>query len=291
MLTKFWEAAGGKLADRWFGLAVPALLFWLGGVVAWGGVSTVDSLAARGLVLAGGLAVVGGSAVVVGRLTEPMLHVVEGYWPLWALRLWRPGAPVGDARFQELHGRIAAGDPSLAPVDFAEYLRLDRRLRREPAVPYRRMPTRVGNILRTAESLPFDKYGLDAVVVWPRLWLLLPDTARAELSAARQAMTGAVGAGLWGLSFVGFGVFALWAVPVGLAVFGLALWGWLPGRARAFGDLLEAAFDLYRVRLYEQLRWPLPANPAEEREIGLAVTRYLWRGSDAAEPTFEPPVR
>jgi len=32
----------------------------------------------------------------------------------------------------------------------------------------------------------------------------------------------------------------------------------------------------------------LPANPAEEREIGAQLTAYLWRGSDKSKPIFTP---
>jgi hypothetical protein len=38
--------------------------------------------------------------------------------------------------------------------------------------------------------------------------------------------------------------------------------------------------------LYEQLRWPLPANPGEERQTGARMTTYLWRGSAGDEPAF-----
>lgn len=99
-------------------------------------------------------------------------------------------------------------------------------------------------------------------------------------------MTSSVGTALWELLFIVFGVFTLWAIPVGLSVAVLALWGWLPGRARTFGDLLEAAFDLYRIRLYKHLRLALSGNADQERRIGTEMTTYLWRGSDAKEPTL-----
>jgi hypothetical protein len=54
-----------------------------------------------------------------------------------------------------------------------------------------------------------------------------------------------------------------------------------------YGDLLESAFDLYRTLLYKSLRWKLPRNPTEERELGKGLTDYLWRGFTDPEPTFE----
>ncbi|WP_394619436.1 hypothetical protein JNUCC0626_10150 [Lentzea sp. JNUCC 0626] len=306
MLTKFWEAAGGKLADRWLTVSAPAFLFWSGGVLAWahsaGGWSGAEPVVAwlshRPAVVQGGallvaLVLVAGSGVVVDRLSGPALRIAEGYWPGWVLKVWWRLARVAGKRterrqrsWQALQRRIADEDPALRPEDFATYLRLDRAQRRQASVPYRRMPTRIGAILRAAESWPLDKYGLETTAVWPRLWLLLPELTRDELIAARRAVTGAVVAALWGLLFTTFGALTPWAVLVGLTVSVLALCVWLPPRAQAFADLLEAAFDLHRSLLYQHLRWPLPANPAGEQESGRALTAYLWRGSDAAKPSF-----
>jgi hypothetical protein len=63
---------------------------------------------------------------------------------------------------------------------------------------------------------------------------------------------------------------------------------WMRGTAEIYGALLGSAFDLHRAALYKSLRSPLPANPAEEREIGAQLTAYLWRGSDKSKPIFTP---
>jgi hypothetical protein len=63
-----------------------------------------------------------------------------------------------------------------------------------------------------------------------------------------------------------------------------------PARAQAFCDLIEAAYDLHHTSLYQQLRWPLPANPGEEHACRRQLTAYLRRGSDATTPTFTPPT-
>jgi hypothetical protein len=56
--------------------------------------------------------------------------------------------------------------------------------------------------------------------------------------------------------------------------------------ARIYGKLLESAFDVHRGALYESLRWPLPATPADEVKEGAVSSRYLWRGS----PRRDTPV-
>lgn len=305
MLGAFWSTVGGKLGDRWLASSLPAVVFWLGGATAYlmghGGLRAVSSLATwifqqppttPIVLLIAALLLIAASALFVARLVEPALHLIEGYWPLWALRTYRwirarrKHSTHADDRWQYLNHRIQANGPALRPEEYTEFLRLDRARRRQPTKEYRRMPTRVGNILRTAESLPRDKYGLDVVAVWPRLWLLLPPDTRAELVSARRAMTTTVAAGVWGVLFCGFGVLTFWAVVVGVAVATLSLVMWLPGLAQTYGDLLEAAFDVHRSLLYNALRWPLPTCPADESKTGEQLTTYLWRGSDAPSPTF-----
>jgi hypothetical protein len=151
------------------------------------------------------------------------------------------------------------------------------------------MPTRTGNILRAAETRPADKYGLEAVIVWPRLWLVMPDVTRQELGTARASLDASVAAVVWGVLFCGFTPLAWWALPVGVAVAVAAVVWWVPGRAEVFADLVEAAYDLHRSTLYQQLRWPLPANPHQEHQSGQQVTKHLWRGSNETTPEFTPP--
>ncbi|MEU1012563.1 hypothetical protein [Streptomyces sp. NPDC005890] len=305
----FWSGVGGKLAERWAAVALPAVLFWLGGLLAWtlarGGPHAWEAPAhwlgrqptgGQAVVLLALLCAVGASGVVVDRLTGPVLALLEGYWPA-------PLRPVRRRLVRRASGRArAAGDEfqalaeaihdgSATPEQRERYASVDKRLRRLPTGP-RMLPTRIGNVLRAAETRPIDKYGLDAVVVWPCLWLLLPDTARAELTAARRSLDASVGACVWGLLFLGFTPWTPWALPAGLAVVLSAAFVWVPARAEVFADLLEASFDLHRGALYAQLRWPLPANPAEERVTGRRITTYLLRGLDGTSPTFtgtEPP--
>jgi hypothetical protein len=78
--------------------------------------------------------------------------------------------------------------------DLARFARVDRRMHLRPARPWQYMPTRTGNILRAAETRPAEKYGLNTVIVWPRLWLLLPGPVRDEPTAARAALDSAVAA-------------------------------------------------------------------------------------------------
>jgi hypothetical protein len=303
VLAGFWEAVGGKLADRWAVVSVPALIFWLSGLAAWiyhrGGLHTLRSQAwLKGLtsveqiaVIVIALIVVTVSGVVVERAATPVLRLLEGYWPQWIgplrrrLTGWLASRADAEApAWQEAYKGARGANPTAE--DLAAYNRLERHRRRRPTAAGYFLPTPIGNILRAAERRPIDKYGLDTTVVWPHLWLLLPETTRSELRAARASLDAAVVAATWGILLCVFAPFTWLAVPIGLAVVIIAVTVVTPARAQVFGELIEAAYDLHRTALYQQLRWPLPANPEEEHAAGQELTAYLRRGSNKAIPTF-----
>jgi hypothetical protein len=304
VLTEFWQAAGGKLAERWADVSAQALVFWLAGLAAWlhhrSGLHALaapsnwlgrQNAAVQVLTVLALLIAVASSGIAVDSAAGQALRLLEGYWPRWAgslrRRLVRTHLRRADhdkLSWQRAHARIQADD--LTADDLAKYAVLERRRRRRPSAPAYFMPTAIGNILRAAERRPADKYGLDAIVVWPRLWLLLPDTTRADLLTARKSLDSAVRAVIWGSAFCLFAVLTWLALPVGLAVVLIATTVVIPARAYAFGELFEAAFDLHRRALYQQLCWPLPANPEEEGPAGRQLTAYLWRGSDRPTPDF-----
>ncbi|MFB4285513.1 hypothetical protein ACBJ59_60375 [Nonomuraea sp. MTCD27] len=310
MIGDLWTGATGKLTERLVSASIPALVFWCGGLLAWiDGRDGLDDLAALAgqvdrqpaatqfAILFAIMVAIGASAILVRRCTLPVLRLLEGYWPRLPAPLTRlhmagvsrarRQAGKDSDRFQELMDRRDAGELTL--VERTELIRLDQRARRRPSSDWL-MPTRIGNILRAAESRPVDKYGLDVVQVWPHLWMLLPDTARQELSSARTALDSAVGAGIWSLLFLAFAPWSLWAIPVGLGTAWAAWRFWAADRAVIYANVVEAVFDLYRTALYEQLRWPLPATPNQERAEGRRITTYLLRGSDADHPVFGTPA-
>ena len=302
MLDKFFEGLGGKLAEKWVvTILTPAFVFWLGGLAAY--VWQFGLNPARTwflnqpqpvqlIVLVVGLLIVTTSAVVVNFLDLFVLRMLEGYWPRWiwplnSLRrrlVQRQASRLSTAeqRFQDLASK---GLDQLSADERDEYAALDLRLMQAPALPDRLMPTTLGNILRSAELRPTDKYGLDVLICWPRLWLLLPDSAKSELTQARSTLDTAACVWCWSLLFLVWTIMAWWAAPI--AVLSLVFtYRSMQSAAQVYGSLLESSFDLYRVALYESLRWPPPSNPAVERQLGEELTLYLWRGSDKHFPLF-----
>ncbi|MEU0338594.1 hypothetical protein ABZ092_06320 [Streptomyces bobili] len=150
------------------------------------------------------------------------------------------------------------------------------------------MPTRLGNILRAAELYPQLRYGIDAVLVWPRLFHLLPDgllgalaTARAELSALLvRAFLSCV------FAVLGAGYVAARSGPPSLLLECLwagVLLAWASCRgalnaAAVYGQHIRAAFDLHRNDLLEALGERPSPDPEAERERWKRICLFLHRG-------------
>ncbi|WP_328490315.1 hypothetical protein [Streptomyces zaomyceticus] len=129
-------------------------------------------------------------AAVLESAQSTLLRCAEGYWGRLADRSL--------GRF----GRRCHRQRLLRTADGSAQLLYPPRSR-----PHEVRPTRLGNILTAAELYPRLRYGIDAVLVWPRLFPLLPEgllcalaTARADLSAllVRAALScafAALGAG------------------------------------------------------------------------------------------------
>lgn len=294
------ESLGSQLAERWTAmLFTPALVFWLGGLVAWlqqFGWNRLEmwlnaqSDPIQVALMAGSLLVVAASAFILQQFEQPTIQLLEGYWPSWLRGLRRRLTQHQRQSFQHKEERWQqlAAQQSLSAEAADEYVVLDAQLRQFPSQPARIMPTRLGNVLRSAEDLPQIKYGLDAIICWPRLWMVLPAPVKTDLQAARADLNTAARVWLWGIGFSIWAIWVWWAIPVGLLIAWFA-YGWMVRTAATYATLLEAAFDLHRLTLYQSLHWPLPRNPAEEKQMGQQLTVYLWRGMTGTQPKFVSP--
>ena len=303
MLNAFWSGVAGALATQWVKrVFVPSFGFWAGGFLClvwrygwstfvrwWEGLDAGQTI----MVITAGLILVVVSGMVVQRFDTAMLRLLEGYWPnWWGVRHLRAKLT---ARLNESLEKdknlsvelLAKGLDALSAEELEQFIRADARLRNAPPKKRQRMPTRLGNALRAAERRPRDRYGLEPIYVWPRLWLLLPEQAREDVANARESLNSNVRLALWGLLFMSWSVVAWWAFILGLGV-AIMAYHWALDRAKTYGDLLEASFDLYRFDLYRALHWPLPANSATEKSHGEHLTQYLYRGY-ASDPIFFEP--
>jgi hypothetical protein len=293
VIDSIFRTVSGRASQRMFGAALLTAAFLGAAVGAWS-VHDSGALVARstrwlngrsgfeqGLATAAVLVGVTLVAFIVLAMTPQILRWLEGYWPAWLepvrARLVR--------RITNAADRDAAAMQELEREQRPDS-RLDQRLRRLPSVAERYMPTVLGNLVRAAQTRPIDKYGIDPVAIWPHLFLVIPEPTQKEITAAVSALERAVMAVFWCVLFVVLTPWVWWAAPLGIAAAVLLQRTVVHGAAKTHAELIEAAIDLHRLDLYRKLRWPLPANPAEEPELGRQLVSYLRYGSDSAKPTF-----
>ncbi|MEU8257000.1 hypothetical protein AB0C06_22360 [Micromonospora inaquosa] len=179
--------------------------------------------------------------LLVPLLAEPIAALWLGQWPIGAGALTARRRERW-SRADQLVDRLASEGASAESQARA----VARRTAIAPAPP--RRPTWMGDRWFAVEQRIAGAYGLDLVTVWPRLWLALPEPARAELRAAKAGWDRSAQLAAWAGAFAALGL-AWWPPLCVAAVLGVA--GWLRGRAAVAyrADLIEAAFDLHAARL------------------------------------------
>ena len=274
-MTGFLAELGTKLAERWVArLAVPGalLLAVVATAVVLGHRHALDhrlladavTTAAAGFNGKAVQAALVAVAVLVGAgaaglVVSGLGRAVEALWlatrPEW---LWRPLVRLRQRRW---HARqaVARRTPTAAAVD-----RRNRIALAEPCCP-----TWIGDRLRAAGTRVFHQYALDVTFSWPRLWLLLPEDTRTELTTARAALSRAATLTAWGLLYVAVGA---WWWPAALGGTAAAVTGAVQARAAAatLADLLESAFDLHAAELATAVGVPVTdgtVTPAHGRLV------------------------
>jgi hypothetical protein len=280
---------GGKIADQVIvQLYAPAYVFWAGGIALylrahWTSLKPVVTTLPESnmIVLAAGWALLVAASAAIGQRFEPgAVRLLEGYhWPerlkKWRCQRFTKRYTDAVSVFQSLAPKIDHN--TATPAEREQYVDTDLQLHRLPPNPDDIMPTELGNILRAAERRVEAKYGLDPRICWARLWTLISKDAREDLSDSRAALDIGARSFLWGGLFAVWTIWSWWAILVAVAAV-LASYAWMIQAADEYGELLESAYDVYRFALYKSLCLRLPADSAEEPEMGRLLTRFLWRG-------------
>ncbi|HWD04825.1 MAG TPA: hypothetical protein VG674_20485 [Amycolatopsis sp.] len=286
-MNAFLTELGKTLAGRWAAaLALPAAVFVAVAVVGvvLGPAHALDAglLRSRVLVVSTGPALLWAAAgfvaatAVVGLAATALGGAVVATWGAGDSGLGRPFTALRRRRWQRA---TAKADTAVRAV-LAD--RQDRRaraaarravLRREalsPAEP--ESPTWAGDRLRWVSDRVRRTTGLDLTTTWPRLWLVLPDAVRAELTAVQDRCASAARTPVWGVAYVAIGVYWWPALLPGLWLLLLA-----PRRIRrsvgVYADLVEASIDLHGRTVATQLGFDLPGPIT--REVGEQVTEVL----------------
>ncbi|MFD6949879.1 hypothetical protein A6A08_21440 [Nocardiopsis sp. TSRI0078] len=270
---------GKKLAEQWLTLlALPGALYvaavvgartlgrdhtWdldhlLDQITVWAEDPRIDTVAGQVVVF---VAVVAASALV-GLAAQGVSVALERVWfaadwaswprflprlvdPLvgWRQQRWvRRHRAVEQARSPDHQFRSAEGHTFEVAYD-----RMAR-----TGVEYPQRPTWCGDRLNAlAQRLERD-HDLDVAVVWPHLWLVLPDQVRLEITEARQGLGRATTLVAWGVLYLGL---VVWWFPAVLVFAVLNVVGWWRTRAatEVYATLVEAAVRLHVGDLAERV--------------------------------------
>ncbi|MET8206231.1 hypothetical protein ABZT51_09320 [Streptomyces sp. NPDC005373] len=127
--------------------------------------------------------------------------------------------------------------------------------------------TRIGDAFHAVAVRLRIRYALDLEQAWPRLWTVLPETLRGDLSSARTAYDDAARLAGWGLLYVALAGFWWPAALIGVGVLTTAI-----ARARlgaeVLATLVETAVDLHLAELVDQLS-------SRGTELGRSIDAHL----------------
>jgi hypothetical protein len=143
------------------------------------------------------------------------------------------------------------------------------------------MPTRLGNVLRRAESQAGSQYGMNALQVVPHLLLVAPtahveyvNDQRSQLDlAVRMTFMSAVATGTAVLFLWPHGLWVLVAIIPYLLAY-LSYRGAVVA-GRHYGAALATLINLDRFVLYERLRVQLPSTAQDERKLNQNLAKML----------------
>jgi hypothetical protein len=185
--------------------------------------------------------------------------------------------------------------------------RLDAAERVQATLPFHGdhvLPTRMGNVIRAFEFYSNRQYGIDAIVLWPRLVSKIDKEYAAGIEDTKASFdfvfntsvlsTGlAIGLLLTGVVYPTPLASADFVVPwlVEIVFFTLAAYFMYLaaiGRAGAWGALVKGAFDSYRLDLLKQFGFSqMPRTLAEERRVWQQITVQMLFGDTPRVPLLE----
>jgi hypothetical protein len=183
------------------------------------------------------------------------------------------------------------------------------------------LPTRFGNIFRSAESYSGDRYKIDSILMWPRLIHVIHPSYFSKLEQSNNGLAFLINC--MALSFFlslscffasgyqfimrylaiqkiqtflfffevsqkDIGIYpqrGWFYLLMGVLIIGVGIFFYnatIPA-ARQYGGLVRSSFDLFRFELVKQLRLKLPMDSDEEHDLWVKWTKFVALGSLAGE--------
>ncbi|WP_344123978.1 hypothetical protein [Streptomyces blastmyceticus] len=300
----FLTALGQKLAERWLTLLVlPGALFLavataahtlgqshaldrrllVSRVTRWAEEPAASTIGGQVVLLGAVLAAAAAAGLAAqGAGTLVQRTVLAADWHSWPRPL-RRGARALVARRRARWTSTAARYHRQLDYDALELAHSGRRadpgvrhalhralLRVAAEEPDR--PTWSGDRLHSVVVRLERDHHVDLPLVWPHLWLTLPETARAEITAAEQGLTHAGTLAGWALLYAPLTMWWWPAAPLAVAL-ALVARHLIRTATDAYAQLLEAAAHLHVGDLADQLRIEHPGPP--DTALGDSLTDRL----------------
>jgi hypothetical protein len=171
------------------------------------------------------------------------------------------------------------------------------------------LPTKLGNVLRSAELHSYNCYGMDSVFWWSRLWQVLPKNMKNDINDALLPMIALLNFSIliplfalstfiytfyqetglyfdfWSTIFMGF-AFLLISVILAWISYRAAIF-----QAIAYGSLVKTAVDLYRFKLLYTLHQSYPKNIEEESKIWDDLLKWVYAKDRISAPAYRTDER
>ncbi|EWM11576.1 putative membrane protein [Kutzneria sp. 744] len=259
-----------------------------------------------------GLLLVVAAIVVVSAVLQPfqlrLVRMLEGYWDGWLVtaRIAPLVVEWQRRRLDALRSRhIALSQPNpvsgpglnlteqasrhrLVARRRIEHRRVLARLNRYPegAQSEQLLPTALGNALRAGEVTAGERYGLNTLASWSRLFPQLSDRFRAVHNASQDSVDTAANLTISFFLATALAIAGLWREPVhywipalGLVLTGVCYTGAVAAAVQ-YSTYLRAAYDLHRFDMLKALHYPMPRTPSEEHRTFERLSLFLRVSED-----------
>jgi len=272
------------------------------------------------ILIVAGLGSIWITSIIFNTLEPNILRFFEGYHgPEWIWKLIGQGRTKQEASFDALKKEVSNLEPKIVepagPLS-AEGLKVlkENRLKEVqfthklfslyPPNRAELLPTEMGNIIRAGEAYSYQRYGIDAVLMWSLLCEVLPESSRKSLNVARQNLsfilflcTSTIALMIQSLLVLLLVLFQntllpsqftfpnTFLIPTLFLLFGsyaalLIFARCLNSPALIYADGIRRSFDLHRKKLLKALgvsESPKPCSK-DERKIWKELNNFVLRG-------------
>lgn len=304
--TKALGSARFSLVSLLPGTLLATIVFVAAQSGAYGsGPANVSQLTAKGSPLkdAGVAILLVFGLFLAGVLLQPfqvaLVQYLEGYWDRRPTRVFAALAieahrrrmrsadvekTIGPLPTITLTLRSGADSARAHAVAARRRYRAESLLSRYPADIGRVMPTMLGNTLRSGEDLAGERYGLEALTVYPRMYPSiskpLSDTMARQLDmitlTASLCVSSTLGAAVTSPILMRLDLWSL--IPVVACLLAVMSYRGALRAAAEHGILFATTFDLHRFDMIRALHYELPPTLDKEIEFNRRLTAFIRRG-------------